>query len=614
MNMNDAPQAGRISQAEVARRALKTLAERKIIPTPESFTDVYYEIAGGRPNVASAAGVIKDVLRDLVRSNRISTQEASATLDRAQQQDWPAVREAIERALERRPGGAAGNWPQMALALLKQADALHTNWTRARKLEAVSRVVEGAADSPDVALDRLTRLIESWGPAHAALPVAREDSADPLTAPTQPGPTTVTPSPPVALRYGEDPLAGAAAAGVRAEADAWRQVALRAMRLLEQSCGEGTAAAGKLRAYVDRHAGAVPVEDVDKLVPRFTDAVREIDRQIAEEHKVRDGLQRLLALLCDNMKSLTPEEAWLVGQLEPIRALLGGPIRSAALEQAEARLAQIIAQQSTARRSLQEAKVALKEMLATLVERIGSMSSTTSRFYEQVGTYQRQLENAADIETLSGVIRGLLADTQVVRADIQLSREELVQTRKKVEAYESRVKQLEKELTQVSALVQKDPLTFALNRRGLEGAFRIETARATRYGCSLGFVMLDLDNFKKLNDSLGHVAGDRALIHLASLMQATVRPTDFIARLGGEEFALLMPATDVNEAAAATERLQRELAKRGFQFEGNPWPLAFSAGAVQWRTGEALEEMIHRADRALYEAKRNGKNRVVRAD
>lgn len=624
MNMNDAPQprtGSAVNQAEIARRALKTLAERRIIPTPETFTDVYYELAGGRPAGASAAAVIRDVLKDLVRSNRIGSQEANAALERAQQQDWTAVRDVIDRALERRPGGAAGNWPQTAVALLRQADALHAGWTRARKLEAVMRVVDGAADAPDVALDRLQRLMESWGPALASLPGARDDLADPLVAPTQA--PAAAPAPPVAARYGSDPHPSpgldpgsgqAAAAAARAEADAWRQVALRSMRLLEQSCGEGTPAAAKLRAYAEQHTGKLADHDVGKLVARFTDAVREIDRQIAEEHKIREGLQRLLALLCDNMKSLTPEEAWLAGQLEPIRALLGGPIRSAALEQAEVRLAQIIAQQATARRSLQEAKFALKEMLATLVERIGSMSSSTGRFYEQVGGYQKQLEGATDLETLSAVIKGLLADTQVVRTDIRQSREELVAARKKVETYEARVQQLEKELTQVSALVQKDPLTFALNRRGLEEAFRIETARATRYGAALGFVMLDLDDFKKLNDSLGHIAGDRALIHLASLMQATVRPTDFIARLGGEEFGLLLPATDVGEAAAAAERLQRELAKRGFQFEGRPWTLAFSAGAVQWRTGESLEEMIHRADRALYEAKRGGKNRVVRVD
>ncbi|MEW5882529.1 MAG: hypothetical protein AB1761_19080, partial [Pseudomonadota bacterium] len=91
--MNDMPQprtGSGINQAEIARRALKTLAERKITPTPETFADVYYELVGARPAGASAVGVIKDVLKDLVRSQRIGSQEAAAVLERAQQQDWTA--------------------------------------------------------------------------------------------------------------------------------------------------------------------------------------------------------------------------------------------------------------------------------------------------------------------------------------------------------------------------------------------------------------------------------------------------------------------------------------------------------------------------------------------
>jgi diguanylate cyclase len=635
MNMHEPPQsgtgsgaAGRPNAAETARRVLKTLAERKIIPTPETFSDVYHEVSGLKPGTGgSPAAVVKEVLKDLVRANRLAPQEALPIVERAQRNDWLAVRDAMDRALARRPGGAAGNWPQLALQLLKQADVLHANWTRARKIDAVTRVIEGATDQPDVALDRLSRLIESWGPALAAAQ-ARPDK-DPLAAPTQPAPAPAHEALPAGqapvARYSADPklraeldAVRASADAARGEADAWKQVALRSMRLLEDSCGAGSPAALKLREFAKAHAGhpapgAHEAVDGDRLLARFLDAVREIDRQIDEEHKVRVGLQRLLALLCDNMKALTPEEAWLAGQLEPIRALLAGTIRSAALDEAEAKLAQVITQQAAARRSLQEAKAALKEMLGTLVERIGAMSSSTGKFCDQVGTYQKQLESATDFGTLSQVIRGLLADTQTVRDEMLRSRTELAEAKRKVETYESRVLQLEKELTQVSALVQKDPLTFALNRRGLEEAFRMETARAMRYDAPLGFVILDLDDFKKLNDSLGHIAGDRALVHFSTLMQATVRPTDFMARIGGEEFALLLPATDVEESVKATERLQRELRKRGFQFEGQDWPVTFSAGATQWRRDEPLEELMQRADRALYDAKHTGKNRVVKA-
>ena len=621
MNMNDP--AVRQSQGEIARRALKALAERRLVPTPDTFAEVYFEMAGQRPG-SGATAVVKELLRDLLRSNRLSAQEAGAVAELVGKHDWPAVREMLEKVLARRPGGAAGaggpggNWPQLVTHLLRQIDALHTNWTRGRKLDAIGRVIEHAGSAPDLALERLQKLVDSWGPPLASLPkppVAAEER-DPLTAPTQPLPPDHPGLMPAAQRYAADPgeverlqqrLAAAEAAG-----EAWKQVALRAVRVIEHSVPQGSPAQLKLREYVQGHTRTLSAEDIDKLVPRFVDVVGAIDRQVAEEHKVKAGLQRLLALLCDNMKSLSPEEAWLAGQLEPIRALLAGPIQSQQLAEAEARLAQVIVQQAGARRSLQEAKLALKEMLATLIERIGTMGNTTGRFYDQVGAYQAELEKATDFDTLSRVIKGLLADTQIVRADIQQSREELMNARRKVEAYEQRVKQLEKELVTVSTLVQKDPLTHALNRRGLEESFRVETARAQRYGTPLTLAILDLDDFKRLNDSLGHLAGDRALVHLLTVMQATLRPTDIVARVGGEEFALMFSATELDDAVAATGRVLSDLAARPFQHDGASRVITFSAGVTSWVPGEPLEQLMQRADGTMYRAKWAGKNRVER--
>ncbi len=615
MNAND--QVARQSQGEIARRALKTLAERRMIPTPDTFAEVYFEMAGLRPGAGSAVGVIRELLRDILKQNRLAPQEATALMERATRHDWPAVREALDKVLARRNGAAGGNWPQMTLNLLRQADALHANWTRGRKLDAVARVIDGAPEA-DVALDRLQRLVESWGPAMATLPKPpREEERDPLTANTQPLPADFPGLMPAAQRYAADPTElqalQAQLAQAQASSDAWKQVALRAMRVLEHGSIEGSPAQQKLREYAHQHGRVLPPEDVNKLVPRFVDVVAAIDRQLGEEHKVKAGLQRLLALLCDNMKSLSPEEAWLTGQLEPIRALLAGPLQSQLLADAEARLTQVIGQQSAARRSLLDAKVALKEMLATLIERIGSMGHSTGRFYEQVGVYQAELEKATDIASLSHVIKGLLADTQLVRVDIQQSREELLNARRKVEAYEQRVKQLEKELMTVSTLVQKDPLTHALNRRGLEEAFRIENARSQRYGLPMSLAVIDLDDFKQLNDTQGHLAGDRALVHLLTVLQAALRPTDVVARIGGEEFAILYSSTDSTEAVAATERALAELTTRPFQHDSFTQALSFSAGVATWVPTEPLEALLERADDAMYKAKRAGKHRVMKA-
>lgn len=593
--MNDLTGA-RAAQAEIARRVLKTLAERRLIPTPETFTAVYEELSGTKSAGVTPLAVIKDVVRDLVRGQRLSSADAQAVLQAAQGHDWKAVRDAIDKALARRPGGAGGGWPQLALTLLKQADQLHANWTRARKLEAVARVVEAAGDQPDLALERLSRLLESWGPALAALPAREEPPA------AEPAPPPL----PAAQRYGVDPALQERLAAAEAQAQAYRQVAMRAVNLLAGTCPEGAPAAARLRDFA-RDLGA---SDTDKIAARFVDAVREFEAQMEEQRRVREGLQRLLALLTDNIHALAPDETWLVGQLEPIRALLRGPLDAQRLLRAESDLASVIARQGQARRGLAEAKVAVRELLATLIERIGSMGTSTGRFYEQVHGYQERLAAAGDGAALAAIIKGLLADTQIMRAEISASRTELAAARRQAEAYEARVRELERELTQVSALVQKDPLTQALNRRGFEEAFRMETARAARHEAPLALALLDLDDFKRLNDTFGHLAGDRALVHVVQTAQASLRPTELLARLGGEEFAVLLPATGADEARQAIERVRAELARSPLEYEGRSTTLAFSAGIASWRPHEPLEDLLRRADRALYDAKRAGKNRV----
>jgi len=613
MSANDLPRNQ--IQAELARRTLKALAERRLIPTPDTFAEVYFEIAGVKPGQGSAVGVVQELLRDLVRANRISGAEQATLNEQAARHDWPAVREALDKMLERRNGAAAANWPRMTLSLIKLLDALHPKWTRGRKLDAVSRVLEGNAAEPELAFERVQRLIDSWGPALAVLPRGQRDEArEPSSSGAQPLPADLVGMMPAAQRYAADPdefrVLQASREAAQAQADAWKHVAMRATRLIDARCAEGSAGQVKLREFVAQYGLTQPVEATDKLLPRFIDVVAAIEPELGESEQIKAGLKRLLSLLCDNIHSLSPEEAWLAGQLEPIRALLAGPMQTAQLAEAESKLAQIITEQAGARRSLQEAKSAFKEMLPALIDRIGTVGDSTGRFFEKVNAYQGELDGAQDFETLSRVIKGLRADTQAVSTDIQKSRDDLLQTRRKVEAYEQRVKQLEKELTTLSSLVQKDPLTHALNRRGLEETFRVETARSLRYGTPLSIALVDLDNFKRLNDTLGHLAGDRALVHLLTVMQGALRGTDAITRIGGEEFAILFSSTAAEEAAASTRRLQSELAGRPFEHEGCRQVLTFSAGVTGWVPGDSLEAVLRRADDLMYRAKRAGKNRV----
>jgi diguanylate cyclase len=122
--------------------------------------------------------------------------------------------------------------------------------------------------------------------------------------------------------------------------------------------------------------------------------------------------------------------------------------------------------------------------------------------------------------------------------------------------------------------------------------------------------VIDLDNFKNLNDTHGHQAGDEALVHLVKVVKALLRPTDDIGRFGGEEFVILLPETTLEAGRMAIERLQRELTKQFFLANNEKLLITFSAGVAQLRPGESEADLVKRADQAMYRAKQSGKNRV----
>jgi len=172
------------------------------------------------------------------------------------------------------------------------------------------------------------------------------------------------------------------------------------------------------------------------------------------------------------------------------------------------------------------------------------------------------------------------------------------------------VLELEGELRRLSDEVSTDALTQVANRRGLLQAFEAERSRMERTGARLCVGLLDIDNFKRLNDEMGHAVGDVALKSLAAVVSRTLRPTDLTARYGGEEFVVLLPDTPVEEGQLILTRLQRSLSGGLFMHEEQQVFVTFSAGVTDYRLDERIEDALERADQALYEAKRTGKNRT----
>jgi diguanylate cyclase (GGDEF)-like protein len=156
---------------------------------------------------------------------------------------------------------------------------------------------------------------------------------------------------------------------------------------------------------------------------------------------------------------------------------------------------------------------------------------------------------------------------------------------------------------------ETDPLTGVGTRRVLEQILRAECTRALRYNHCFSAAIVDLDNFKQINDKGGHAAGDRALQKLAEIIRHSVRTTDLIARYGGDEFVLLMPETKLNEATVLLERLRRQVKDVSTP---EVQSITISCGVVEWDgSADTAENILRRADAALYEAKHKGRNCVI---
>lgn len=157
-----------------------------------------------------------------------------------------------------------------------------------------------------------------------------------------------------------------------------------------------------------------------------------------------------------------------------------------------------------------------------------------------------------------------------------------------------------------------DPLTKTGNRRRFMELSRKELARAQRYGKPLSILALDLDRLKRINDTHGHGAGDQALIRAVQICQENIREQDILARLGGDELAILLPETDIDGAALSAERIRWAFAESPLSIDGISIPLTVSIGLSRLIDGDgAIDPLLARADRALYQAKREGRNRVA---
>lgn len=592
--------------SEIAREVLRLIAARRVPPTPDNFRKLYHEVAGTKDESGAVAeNFLKSVARSIPRDTAERTRLGRQIDQSAATGDIPSGLAALEDFISSQSNERSQAWNELIANLLRQWEARQIGWTTARKRDSLDRVL--AASDAGTLYARLHGLVRSWAqaPGDPEAPTARETPQ--VAHDTGDG----TASSAASLTAGAEPrLIGAGEAGEIL--GQLRELLLFTLNsIVPAFLAEHPELSRETAAFATAITHAETAEALRTQGLRLRKFAYRLEMAAGDTAEVNAGLLNLLRLLLENIDQIVVDDRWLRGQIEVLRDLVSKPANVRLIDDAERRLREVIFKQSQLKHNLTEAQKSLKEMLAGFVDHLAHFSEATGAYHERMGACAEKISAAGDITEISGVLAEVLSQTAAIREETRRSRDELAATRNRAVEAEARIAEMQRQLDEASYLMRHDQLTGAMNRRGLEEAFTKEAARARRYGRALSVALLDLDNFKRLNDTFGHKTGDEALMHLATIVRQNLRPQDTLARHGGEEFVLLYPDTPLEHAQQAVVRLQRELTRNFFLAEDKKILITFSAGVAEWNPAETIEAVLQRADGAMYQAKQTGKNKVI---
>ncbi|MDQ5888451.1 MAG: hypothetical protein RL210_692 [Pseudomonadota bacterium] len=595
----------------IARETLKQLAQRKMVPNPANYRRIYEQIAGEKekqPDSELSEKLLKPV-RELAGDNPNKRRIVKQLEDLAEEKKWDEFVRIFEEQQKQLLASSQFDqpWPDLIRDLLRQWETRQRGVSSAMKKEALERVLINFGSDISLLNEKIGTMLRSWGESGQG-----ETGIETAELPDDAEPIELVAEVPLRQENDSQPF-GLRPAVVQPQV--WNEWIELVRRTLE--CAVIARLKHLPELQQDAEALLVTLRQVydEKTLKYFATQVKKfilrLELQNDTEDRLVEGLLHLLSLFVDNISELVIDDEWLRGQIDVVKQLVHKPVNVRQIYAAEISFKEVVIKQGALKKSLNEAKQTFKNMIETFVSRLGSMSAVTGDYHDKVTRYVDSIRATDDLTQLNSLLADLMNDTRTIQLDMQRSRDEMMQAKREAEAAEQRIIELEHQLEAASEKVREDHLTGALNRRGLDTAFIAEIARADREARPLSVSVIDIDNFKQLNDRLGHQAGDGALVHLVQVVKDTLRPTDVVARYGGEEFVVLLINTPLDEAQAVMTRLQRELTKRFFLHDNQKILITFSAGVTQFQPGDNQDSVIARADDAMYQAKKTGKNKVV---
>ncbi|MDN0075497.1 GGDEF domain-containing protein [Crenobacter sp. SG2303] len=573
---------------EVAREALKQLALQKLAPTPDNYARVYHDILQVPANQElKLAGELYRSLEAL--PGQTPSQQALLTrfrqeTDKGHWEVLPTI--AIDYVTQSRNATSlAEPWGALLQQLIKQWDVEHWDRGQLHRRASLERVLLAFGNQPAELNRTLSNLVKQWA--------TQSDDSNGDDA------RSAAPPPPL----GAD----------------WQLV----RRLLQLSFKYGIEPRVQLHPALAEAYQVLLTEiselgddlDLNNFLTQLRNFFFSLELHNKGEESLAVALRDVLSLLLENIAEFYRPDSYLTDQISALQGLLSDePLTLDSVGQLEASLKEVIYQQGILKSSLDKAANELRSLLDRFIDRLSLITESADSFQEKLTQHRQQISQASEMSELTHIVAALMDDTTGLQLNLAESRDELTATRSQMQEAELRITELEAALAAASSRVQEDQLTGAFNRDGLAERLEQEILRAERNGQPLCLALLDLDDFKKLNDNYGHLVGDEALKHLVDTLRREIRPADVLARFGGEEFVLVLPNSAEHETLRTIQKLQQSLARVPLTAGSERLVMTFSAGVARWQSGMLDVELIDRADRAMYLAKLAGKNRVLLAD
>ena len=609
----------------IARDTLRQLSSLKLPPTPDNYHKLYNQIAGDSGNSMSPGSreLLSELATAFPRDLPLFLDFANSLEKAANEDNWIEYKNTIMKVVavatnsvsdsgnhNHIPSEADIDWADTIGTLLKLLENKHDTLTKARKREGLNRVLgKFTSDSRQLHL-KLQALMSSWTvltsttneaidvEINPGIPVSADNS---LLIPGV-GQENSSAQTPLSQNYSENNCTKQLLELLVMMLDRLATIPHNDATLAEEAKG----LAGRALEIQEEH-------EMDQFISCIKQFCVKLESSGKHSVELQHGLMMLLNLLLDSARESLSNDQWVRDQLDHLQEIISDPLDLSVLAQAEHSVREILSRQKIISSGLGEAKSTLKQLMSSLISNIDGLSESTGEYHNKIRVFSEQIGDVDDVGKLNQLLVGILLETKGMMGNIVDYQKDFLTARAEVDRAHNKISRLESELQLMGEKVHEDHLTGILNRRGLDEAYGRETARANRQNTPLCFALLDIDNFKRLNDTHGHKIGDDALIYLVEAVKYTTRSEDVVARYGGEEFVILLPNTDLDEAVMILSRIRRNLTKKFFLHENMRLLITFSAGLAKYQSGEQQEQIFKRADEALYRAKKNGKNQILEA-